>query len=63
MQKRAEAGSSRKSITDSNPLVGGNDFEVSAAGELQERYGLAADVASHLNRSYGDRARAVARLA
>lgn len=45
------------------PLVGGAEYAPTGAGELQERFGLAPDVASHLNAAYGDRAEQVARLA
>ena len=45
------------------PLVGGAAFSATGAGELQERYGLDADVASHLHYAYGDRAGQVAAIA
>ncbi len=45
------------------PLVGGAGYAPTGAGELQERFGLEPDVASHLNAAYGDRAEQVAHLA
>lgn len=45
------------------PLVGGASFTATGAGELQERFGLHPDVASHLSHAYGDRAGKVASLA
>jgi glycerol-3-phosphate dehydrogenase len=45
------------------PLVGAADFDPNHAAVLQTTYGLESDVASHLNRSYGDRAERVAELA
>ena len=45
------------------PLVGGEGYTPAGAGELQERFDLESDVASHLNRAYGDRAHVVAALA
>ncbi len=55
-----EAGPSR---TAELPLVGGADYAPVLAGELQERFGIDHDVASHLAGAYGDRATAVAELA
>ncbi len=49
--------------TDTLKLVGGRDYDPSGAGALQERFGLGADVASHLHSAYGDRAADVATLA
>lgn len=51
------------SSTETRSLVGAAGFAATGAGQLQESYGLDSDVASHLNRAYGDRADAVARLA
>ncbi|GMR11717.1 MAG: FAD-dependent oxidoreductase [Anaerolineae bacterium] len=45
------------------PLVGAAKFDPKFAAVLQTTYGLDSDVASHLNRSYGDRAELVAKLA
>jgi glycerol-3-phosphate dehydrogenase len=45
------------------PLVGAANFDPNHAAVLQTTYGLESDVASHLNRSYGDRAERVAELA
>lgn len=41
------------------PLVGGKRFHASQAAVLEEEYGLSAEVASYLNRAYGDRAEQV----
>jgi glycerol-3-phosphate dehydrogenase len=54
------AGPSR---TAERPLVGAAEYAPTLAGELQERFGLDHDVASHLASAYGDRAAAVAELA
>ncbi len=54
------AGPSR---TETTMIVGGAGYSPTGAGELQERFGLEPDVASHLNHAYGDRAPEVARLA
>jgi glycerol-3-phosphate dehydrogenase len=51
------------SRTERLKLVGAETFNGREAGELQERFGLSADVASHLARAYGDRAVSVAELA
>jgi glycerol-3-phosphate dehydrogenase len=53
----------RPSRTETLPLVGGAEYHAQGAGDLQERFGLTADVASHLNQAYGDHAEAVAGLA
>jgi glycerol-3-phosphate dehydrogenase len=45
------------------PIFGGAGYDEKGDLKLCERYGLAADVALHLNRSYGDRAGEVAELA
>jgi Glycerol-3-phosphate dehydrogenase len=45
--------------TQNLPLVGAAGFSPTGAGELQERFGLDADVASHLHHAYGDRAERV----
>ena len=55
-----KAGPSR---TEHLPLVGAAGYAATGAGALQERFGLDSDVASHLNRAYGDRADRVAELA
>jgi len=55
-----EAGASR---TQDRKLVGGAGYSPVLAGELQERFGLDHDVASHLAGAYGDRAHEVAELA
>ena len=54
-----EAGPSR---TENLKLVGGKRYSASHAAKLQE-YGLELDIASYLNRAYGDRAPEVAELA
>lgn len=51
------------SRTESLPLVGADRYSAHGAGGLQERFGLDADVASHLNQAYGDLAPVVAVLA
>ncbi|HKI57714.1 MAG TPA: glycerol-3-phosphate dehydrogenase C-terminal domain-containing protein, partial [Trueperaceae bacterium] len=53
----------RPSGTETLPLVGGEGFSAQGAGALQERFDLAADVASYLNRAYGSFAAEVAGLA
>lgn len=53
----------RPSCTSERTLVGGEAYSPEGAGALQETFGLDADVSSYLNRAYGDRAPAVARLA
>ena len=45
------------------PLVGAERFSPDGHARLRSLYGLPGDVALHLNRAYGDRAEAVARLA
>jgi glycerol-3-phosphate dehydrogenase len=55
-----EAAASR---TEERTLVGGAGYAPVLAGELQERFGLDHDVASHLAGAYGDRAHEVAELA
>ena len=45
------------------PLVGAEKYDPAFATVLQTVYGLDSDVAAHLNRSYGDRAEPVAKLA
>jgi len=45
------------------PIVGAADYDPNLAARLQTHYGLDSDVASHLNRSYGDRAERLAKLA
>jgi len=45
------------------PLVGAAKYDPNHAALLQAKYGLDSDVASHLNRSYGDRAERLAKLA
>src|SRR5690606_6084008 len=45
------------------PLVGAGRFSPDGHARLRSLYGLPGDVALHLNRAYGDRAEAVARLA
>jgi glycerol-3-phosphate dehydrogenase len=44
-------------------LVGAEGYDPQGAQALARQYGLAADVASHLNRFYGDRASVIAQLA
>ena len=51
------------SHTEERMLVGAAGYAATGAGELQERFDLPPDVASHLNRAYGDRAERVADLA
>ncbi|CAN5907980.1 FAD-dependent oxidoreductase [soil metagenome] len=51
------------SRTETLKLVGATDYSPSGAGDLQELFGLEPDVASYLNRAYGDRAPQVTRLA
>jgi glycerol-3-phosphate dehydrogenase len=60
--KRAglHAGPSR---TEATLLVGGKNFRPERKEELAQKFGLAPDVAYHLNRSYGDRAERLVRLA
>ena len=52
----------RTSQTRTTPLLGAAGYRPDAAG-LQRRYHLAADVAAHLDRAFGDRAHVVAQLA
>lgn len=59
--RMGEAGA-LESRTEALCLVGGARYSPFDAAKLQERYGLELDVASHLNRSYGDQAEAVAKL-
>ncbi len=53
----------RGSVTHDLALVGGARFDPLGDTRLVDEYRLAPDVARHLNRAYGDRAEAVARLA
>ena len=55
-------GPVRASQTRSTPLLGAAGYRPDAPG-LQRRHRLAADVARHLDRAFGDRAEAVAQLA
>lgn len=45
------------------PLIGAADYSEQGGQNLEQQFGLAADIASHLNQAYGDRAVAVAALA
>lgn len=49
--------------TEKLPIYGGADYNEKGDLELSKKYGLAADVASNLHRSYGDQAGQVAMLA
>lgn len=62
-RKLGKLGGDDETETDALVLVGGRDYEPQGAGALQESYGLDAEIASHLNRAYGDRAGQVAELA
>ncbi len=53
----------RGCVTRDLPLVGAARFAPDGHARLRSLYGLAGDVALHLNRAYGDRAEALARLA
>lgn len=53
----------RGCVTRDLPLVGAARFSPDGHARLRSLYGLPGDVALHLNRAYGDRAEAVARLA
>lgn len=53
----------RGCVTRDLPLVGSARFSPDGHARLRSLYGLPGDVALHLNRAYGDRAEAVARLA
>ena len=53
----------RESVTRDLPLVGGERFDPDGHARLVREHGLPEDVARHLNRAYGDRAGAVAKLA
>ncbi|MGL4174273.1 MAG: glycerol-3-phosphate dehydrogenase/oxidase [Actinomycetota bacterium] len=53
----------RPSRTDTLKLVGGQRYRPTGAGLLQERYGFSAEVASYVNRAYGDQAEKVADIA
>ena len=54
---------SRGCGTDRIPVVGGRRYERGGGARLAEAHGLDPGVGRHLNRAYGDRAGAVARLA
>ena len=49
--------------TEQLPIIGGADYDEKGDLELSKKYGLATDVASHLNKTYGDQAMKVAELA
>ncbi len=51
------------SRTETLKLEGAQAYSPSGAGDLQELFGLGPEVASYLNRAYGDRAQRVAELA
>lgn len=51
------------SLTEMTLLAGAEDFSPSIKGELEAKFGLEEDVAEHLTRAYGSRARRVAELA
>ncbi|CAN5609595.1 FAD-dependent oxidoreductase [soil metagenome] len=51
------------SRTESLTLAGGEGFDPAHAAKLQDTFGLDADVAEHLNATYGSRGAAVAELA
>lgn len=53
----------RGSVTDALKLVGATDYIADGGARLISDFGLAPDVAAHLNSSYGDCAPLVARLA
>jgi glycerol-3-phosphate dehydrogenase len=55
-----QAGVSR---TEALKLVGAEGFRPDGAAQLNERFGLEADVAEYLNHAYGDRADKIAELA
>jgi len=49
--------------TEQLPILGGADYDEKGDLKLSKKYGFAADVASYLNRTYGDQAEQVASLA
>ncbi len=51
-----------ESTTERLKLIGGRNFKASDTATLQESYGLDLDVASYLNRAYGDQAPELAEL-
>ncbi len=62
-QRIGNLGGLRRSQTETLTLLGGLRYSPFEAARLQEVYGLELEVASYLNRAYGDQAEAVARLA
>uniref|UniRef100_UPI003D819272 glycerol-3-phosphate dehydrogenase/oxidase n=1 Tax=Trichloromonas sp. TaxID=3069249 RepID=UPI003D819272 len=53
----------RSCLTNHTPVVGGARYRPDGDARLVSEYALAADVADHLHRAYGDRAEVVATLA
>ena len=62
-QRLGGLGGLSSTRTEKIKLVGAQGYSPRGAGELQEVFGLEPDVASYLNRAYGDRAPQLARLA
>lgn len=54
---------SRSCQTHHTPVAGGAHYQDDGDRELAKEFGIAADIAGNLNRSYGDRAKVVAGLA
>lgn len=50
------------SLTEHLKLIGAKQFSPQGSGKLQEDYGLELDIASYLNRAYGDQAIHIAKL-
>ena len=62
-QKLGDLSGNPKPQTENLKLVGGENYSPNGTANLQDKYGFALDIASYLNRAYGDRADAVATIA
>ena len=62
-QRLGNLGGANTPQTEKVKLVGAQDYSPSGAGHLQEVFGLEPEIASYLNRAYGDRAPQVAQIA
>lgn len=62
-QKLGNLGGNPEPQTETLKLVGGGNYSPNGTATLQDKYSFPLDVASYLNRAYGDRADAVAQIA
>ena len=62
-RKLGDLGGSPEPQTENLKLVGGENYSPNGTADLQDKHGFDLDVASYLNRAYGDRADRVATIA